>query len=147
MKKVSVSAVVALVAVLAGATAWAQEEDVSSFYEVTTSGTTQKVKAGEKGKLVLAINTKKGAHISDEAPLKVELSGQSVKPEKARLSRADSVSTKPAGKQFVDPRFEVPFAAQAKGKGAVDAKLTFFVCTEKLCSKQTKTLSVPVEID
>ena len=34
----------------------------------------------------------------------------------------------------------------AAGKGTVEAKLTFFICTEQLCARQKKTISVPVEV-
>lgn len=127
-------------------TARADEPDTSNFYEIRTEGTSQKVKTGGKGTLVLAIKTKAGAHISDEAPLKVELSGDKVKPEKAKLTRADSVGKKEAGQEFADPRFEVPFIAEAAGQGKLDAKLTFFVCTEKVCARQQKSVSLPVEV-
>ncbi|HLL52298.1 MAG TPA: hypothetical protein VK447_02070 [Myxococcaceae bacterium] len=127
--------------------AWAGDEaDVTSLYEVRTEGSSSKVKAGEKGTFVLAIKTKGGAHISEEAPLKIEVSGDKVKPEKAKLSRTDSVGKKEAGQTYADPRFEVPFVAEANGKGAVNAKLTFFVCTDKICSRQQKAVSVPVEV-
>jgi hypothetical protein len=133
-------------AVLAGRGAAAEEPDVTALYEVRTEGSSQKVKAGEKGTFVLAIKTKGGAHISEEAPLKVELSGQKVKPEKAKLGRTDSVGKKEAGQEHADPRFEVPFTAEGSGKGSVDAKLTFFVCTAKICARQQKAVSVPVEV-
>jgi hypothetical protein len=136
---------------LLAALAWsgvaaAEEPDVAGLYEIRTEGSSQKVKAGSKGTFVLAIKTKGGAHISDEAPLKVELSGDKVKPEKAKLGRADSVGKKEAGQEHADPRFEVPFTAEGSGKGSVDAKLTFFVCTEKICARQQKAVSVPVEV-
>jgi hypothetical protein len=28
----------------------------------------------------------------------------------------------------------------------LDAKLTFFICTEKICARQQKTFSIPVEV-
>jgi hypothetical protein len=125
----------------------AEDPDASNFYEIRTDGSSQKVKVGEKGMLVLSIKTKSGAHISDEAPLKVELTGNKLKPEKAKLTRADSVGKREAGQVFADPRFEVPFVGEAGGKGSVDATLTFFVCTDKICSRQHKTVSVPVEVN
>ena len=44
------------------------------------------------------------------------------------------------------PRFEVPVTAGAAGSGKVEGKLTFFVCTEKICSRQQRDVSVPVEV-
>jgi hypothetical protein len=49
--------------------------------------------------------------------------------------------------KYPDPRFEVPIAATGTGPGAVEAKLTFFICTADLCLRQQKTLSVPVRVE
>lgn len=137
----------ALLAALAwAAPALAEDVDPTSLYEVTTEGTSTQVKAGEKGLFVLSIKTKPGAHVSEEAPLKLELKGTQVTPQKQKLGREDSVGKKAAGQEYPEPRFEVPFTAAAAGKGTVDAKLTFFICTEKICARQQKTLSLPVEV-
>lgn len=140
------------IAALWVAFAWTQaraegEVDPTSLYEVSTEGTSAKVKAGEKGVFVLSIKSKAGAHVSDEAPLKLQVKGTQLTPAKEQLTREDSVSKKAEGQAFTDPRFEVPFtAAAAAGKGTVDAKLTFFICTEKICARQQKTFSLPVEV-
>lgn len=137
----------ALWAVVACTSALAADEvDPSSLYEVSTEGTSTKVKPGEKGVFVLAIKSKVGAHVSDEAPLKLTVKGTQLAPAKEQLSLADSVAKKAEGQAFVDPRFEVPFTAAAAGKGTLDAKLTFFICTEKICARQQKTFSIPVEV-
>ena len=120
--------------------AWA-ETDLASFYEVTTEGTSTKLKAGETGKVIIAIKSKNGAHVSDEAPLKIELTSKQSKLSKDKLTLADSLNAKKE-----DPRFEVPFTPTAHGSSSVEAKLTFFICTEKLCSRQVKNLSFPVEV-
>jgi hypothetical protein len=139
------------IAALWVAFAWTQAraaDDVepSSLYEVSTEGTSAKVKAGEKGVFVLSIKSKEGAHVSDEAPLKLQVKGTQVTPAKEQLGREDSVAKKTEGQAFVDPRFEVPFTAAVAGKGSVDAKLTFFICTEKICARQQKSVSIPVEV-
>ncbi|MCY1077159.1 hypothetical protein [Archangium lansingense] len=120
--------------------------DPTTLYEVSTEGTSTKVKAGEQGVFVLSIKSKQGAHVSDEAPLKLELKGTQLTPAQEKLALKDSVAKKAQGQQFVDPRFEVPFKATAAGKGTLDAKLTFFICTENLCARQQKTFSLPVEV-
>jgi hypothetical protein len=124
-----------------------QQVDPSTLYELTTQGSSQKVKAGSKGTLVVALKTKNGSHVSGEAPFKIEITGKGVKPEKEKLSLADAVAKKPVPEGVVDPRFEVPFLTASAGPAALDAKLTFFICTEKICARQQKTLSVPVEVD
>lgn len=143
-----ISTLAAMVATVACTQALAADEvDPASLYELSTEGSSTKVKAGEKGTFVLAIKTKGGAHVSEEAPLKLEMKGSQVTPAKEKLGREDSVSKKAQGQAFVDPRFEVPFTAASAGKGSVDAKLTFFICTEKICARQQKTVSVPVEVN
>jgi hypothetical protein len=138
--------VAALLAAMVCAPALAQDVDPASLYELSTEGTSAQVKAGDKGTFVLSIKTKSGAHVSEEAPLKLELKGTQLTPTKEKLTREDSVAKKVAGQQVPDPRFEVPFTAATAGKGTLDAKLTFFICTEKICARQQKTLSLPVEV-
>jgi hypothetical protein len=137
----------ALFSSLIAAACFAQAPDVAALYDVTTDGSSQTVKAGEKGKLVIEFHTKAGSHISGDAPLKIELSGKAAKLEKEKLTGADSISKKVEGKEYVDPKFEVPFTVATAGKTSVEAKLTFFICTDKVCARQQKTLTVPVEVN
>jgi hypothetical protein len=132
---------------LAAPAAWAADPDPASLYVLTTEGSSTTLKVGKPGTFILSIQTVAGAHISDEAPMKLTLSGSGgVEPAKALLGRTDAKSVrKPDGAS--DARFEVPLTASAKGQGAVEAKLTFFVCTETLCARQQKTLSLPVTVD
>jgi len=143
----------ALAAVIAFA--FAQAPDVTKLYQVTTDGSTTKLAAGQKGKLVLSIKLSQGAHVSDEAPLKIALTGTNgAAPEKATLAYADQTSKKPSGEKYANPVvFEVPFqvAVDPRQKGAppaatVDAKMTFFVCTDQICSRQQKEVSLPVQV-
>jgi len=122
-------------------------QDVASMYDLSTDGSSTALKSGEKGKLVISITTKKGAHVSDEAPLKIELSSKQAAVDKKKLTMADTLNKKKeGGPEFPDPRFEVGFTPSAHGKCTVDAKMTFFVCTDKLCSRQTKDLSLNVDV-
>lgn len=124
----------------------AGEPDVAALYDVSTQGSTAELKAGQKGKVAIAIVTKGGAHISDEAPLKIELSSKQGKLDKEKLTLADSTArgTKEAP---ADPRFEVGFTPNTQGPVTVEARLVFFVCTEKLCARQSKSLSIPVQVN
>ena len=127
-----------------------ERPDPSGLYEVSTKGSSDKVKAGEKGKLVIEIRTKPGAHVSAEAPVRVELKGKNVSLDKEKLTGADSTAKPEPGKEGVNPHFEVPFAGQSAGKGGVDGEATFFVCTEvgtPVCLRQKKSISVPVEVN
>jgi hypothetical protein len=131
---------------LSAPAAWA-DPDPATLYVLTTEGSSTALKAGQPGTFVLVIRTVAGAHISEDAPLKLALTGTGgVEPKKALLGRGDATSVpKPGG--ATDPRFEVPLSTSTKGQGAVEAKLTFFVCTETLCARQQKTLSVPVTVN
>lgn len=130
---------------LAG-TAHADGTDPAQLYELSTAGTTASVTAGGKGLFVLQIQTKGGGHVSDEAPLKLELTGTLLTPAKAKLSATDSVAKKPEGGAHANPRFEVPFVAGGAGQGSIAAKLTFVVCTDAICARQVRSLTVPVTV-
>jgi hypothetical protein len=151
----------AALALAAALPAAAQAPDVTKLYQVSTDGSTTKLGAGEQGKLVLTIKLTGAAHVSDEAPLKIALSGTNgAVPAKATIVYADQTSKKPEGQKYANPVvFEVPFTvampAEAKpAKGAkpgpiaatVDAKMIFFVCTDQLCSRQQKDVSLPVQV-
>lgn len=130
-----------LVVMMVAVPALAADVDITSFYEVSTEGTSTRLKAGDTGKVIISIKSKNGAHVSDEAPLKIELSSKQGTLGKDKLTLADSV--KP---QKEDPRFEVPFTPTAHGASTVEAKMTFFICTEKQCARQVKNLTLPVEV-
>lgn len=137
------------IAVLAFASvAIAAEPDTASMYDVSTEGTTTTMKAGDKGKVVISIHAKNGAHVSDEAPLHIELSSKQSKLDKEKLVLSDSLNKKAKdAKEYPDPRFEVGFTPSTQGKTSVDARMTFFICTETQCARQTKNLSLPVDVN
>lgn len=116
--------------------ALAQPVDVAALYELTSEAT--KVKAGGQGNVVIAFKLKEGAHLSEEAPLKIELSSKQAKLAKDKFTLADALDAKGT------PRFEASFTAPAAT--SIDAKLTFFICTAKLCARQSRQLSIPVEV-
>lgn len=99
------------------------------------------VAAGAAGRVGILIKTKRGAHVSAEAPLKINLTAKGLKLSKEKLVGGDAVEGKGAS-----PRFEVPFVAEAKGPATVDADLTFFICTEKLCERQASKVTIPVTV-
>ena len=116
------------------------------LFEVSTEGSSSRLKAGEQGTFVLSVRTRGGAHVSDEAPLKLLLQSARLTPAKTRLGQQDSVAKKEPGQAYVDPRFEVPFTAASAGSATLDAKLTFFLCMEDRCERKERALSVPVEV-
>lgn len=137
----------ALLLLTLSAPAVAAGVDVASLYEIVTDGTSGQLKAAEAGTLVIQFKLKNGAHVSDEAPLKIELSSPGLALSRDKLTLADSANPKkPGEKSFPEPRFVVPFTPKAPGSTSVEAKMTFFICTEKLCARQQKSLSIPVEV-
>lgn len=133
-------------ALLFATAASAQDLDASKLYTLSTEGTSKSLKAGEKGTFVLSITTTALAHVSDEAPLSLKLEGKNVTPLKSTLTVVDSVGKPAPGKSFKDPRFEVAITGAAAGEGSISAKVVFFVCTDKLCLRQQKSVSVPVSV-
>ncbi len=116
--------------------------DAAKSYRIETSGTTQQLKAGEKGTFVLSIVPVEKVHVHPQAPLKIALDATpGLKLEKTTLGKADPVDPKAEGR-----RFEVPFVAQAAGKQEARAKLDFFICSDQWCVKQVRDVSVPVDV-
>ncbi len=116
--------------------------DAAKSYRIVTDGSTQAVKAGGKGKLVLFIEPVARVHVHPQAPLKITLeSSEGLKLEKATLGHADAADPKAEA-----PRFEVPFLAAAAGKQQARAKLDFFICSDQWCVKQVRDVVVPVEV-
>ena len=108
--------------------------------EYDVKGSAADAKVGERSTVHLEIIAKNGAHISDEAPLKIALSAKGAKLEKDKLVRADGGADKEKA------QFNVGFVAAAPGTTTIDADMVFFVCTDKLCERQTKKLSIPVNV-
>ena len=134
------------VAVLMVACGVRAESNPAKSYDVSTEGTTTKLKAGEKGKLVIEIRSKAGAHVSDEAPLKIELSSKESKLDAQKLGYKDSVGKKKQRRGYPTPRFEVASPPPRRARPPLEAKMTFFICTASQCARQTKNLSVPVDV-
>ena len=117
--------------------------EAARSYRLETAGTTQSLKVGEKGKLVLSIEPlQPGIHIHPQAPLKIRLEASpGLKLAKAQLGHADAVDPKAEGR-----RFEVPFTATAAGKQEGRATLDFFICSDTWCVKQARQVAVPVDV-
>src|SRR5512138_1767001 len=131
----------ALVALAAAPLALAADPaaDAAKSYRIETTGTTQQLKAGEKGTFVLSIVPVEKVHVHPQAPLKIALeSTPGLKLDKTSLGKGDPVDPKADGR-----RFEVPFVAEAAGKQEARAKLDFFICSDQWCVKQ---VAVPVDV-
>jgi hypothetical protein len=116
--------------------------EAATSYRIETTGTTQALKAGEKGTLVLSIVPLAKVHVHPQAPLKITLDATpGLKLEKTSLGKADPVDPKAEGR-----RFEVPFLAQSAGRQEARAKVDFFICSDQWCVKQVKDVTVAVDV-
>ena len=113
--------------------------DGEKRYKVETPATT--VKVGETAKASLRIVASAGSHVSDEAPLKIKLTGAGVKLAKDTLRTEDIAEGKGAS-----PRFEVAVVGDRKGEGSVTAEMTFIVCTKELCERESEKVTIPVTV-
>src|SRR5262249_22251476 len=122
----------------------ADEGDLTSRYDVSTQGSSTRVKAGQEGKMVVSIRVKGDAHLSEEAPLRLALAGKDLTWKKASLGRED-VKPTGSGEKGVT-RFEAIFVPGAVKKATAEASLTFFLCTQNLCARQQKDLTLPIDV-
>src|SRR3954469_18016360 len=120
----------------------ASPPDVSGTYKIETSPVV-KVKKGATGKAHVAVVPRSDAHVSPDAPISLTVhSGPAVKLEKEKRGRADARETAAKGVEF-----DVPFTAASAGSDEVKGTLSFFICTEKLCEKQKKEVSLAVLVE
>jgi hypothetical protein len=137
----SLAAALALLAAPLAVAADASAEAARS-YRIETTGSTQQVKAGEQGTLVLSIVPVDKVHVHPQAPLKITLEATpGLKLAKTSLGKADPVDPKAEGR-----RFEVPFVAAAAGKQEARAKVDFFICSDQWCVKQVKDVTFAVDV-
>jgi hypothetical protein len=114
--------------------------ETSSLYELKIDAT-PKLDKGAKGAVSARIVPKAGAHLSDEAPVSLALSAPaSLALSKTKATKADVKYASGGG------AIEVPFTAVEAGKATIEAKLKFYICTEKTCAQQEKTASLPVMV-
>jgi hypothetical protein len=115
--------------------------DAASAYKIEAQPS--KAKHGAAAVARLEVVPVKGAHVSPDAPISLTVkSGAFSKVEKEKLGRGDA---KPTDKQGV--LFEVPFTAAREGKDELHARLNFFICTESLCEKQSREVTLALEVE
>lgn len=141
MRALFVSVVTALA--LAGlARAAGPDSDAARSYRLETEGTTRQLASGAEGKLVIAIVPLNGTHVHPSAPLKIALSGSAgLKLSRDKLGHADAIDP-----QAEAPRFEVPFTGTQAGAQEARAKVDFFLCSDEWCMKQSRDLSVAIQV-
>jgi hypothetical protein len=117
--------------------------DAAKAYRIETSQSPLKVKKGETGQAKVTVVPRSDAHVSPEAPLTMTVSaGPGLELPKQKLGRPDAKSTDAKGVEF-----DVPFVAKQTGKDELKAQVTFFICTEKLCERQKRDVSLAVVVE
>lgn len=117
-------------------------DNPKSLYTLA-KGAPATVKAGEQGKLTLAVQPKDGVRVKPETPFKAKLSTTApVELAKTELGYTDHARVEKGG-----PVFEVPFEGKAAGSGQIAADMTFFVCTDEACVRTTEQVDVPVTVN
>ncbi|MFM2152735.1 MAG: hypothetical protein RL199_1170 [Pseudomonadota bacterium] len=136
-----VSVPLAVVAVVCTLVARAEPSpDPSSLYDLKLEATPM-VGKGAQGVVSVRITPRRGAHLSDEAPVTLALSApESLALSKTKATKADVKFANGGG------ALEVPFKGVESGKAGIEAKLKFYICTESTCSQQEKTASLPVTV-
>ena len=124
---------------LAPLTGWAEAAE-PALVTVRTEGSTTRLKAGETGQLKLQLLAAPGAHLNREAPVKVQLSSRQASFDRDRLTLAD------AQLEGDGARFEVRFTPAAQGPITLEASLSFFACTASTCARQSRRVSLAVEV-
>jgi len=129
MKYIVSFATLALVAFSAhGANAQPKEE---ALYALNFDAP-QTAKAGTDAACVLTISPKSGWTLKTNTPFKMEVSStEEVKLPKAKFTAKDFVDAKDPNKKI-----NAGFNATKAGKHTIDAKLTFFVCSDSICKRQ-----------
>ena len=115
--------------------------DVSGTYRIETTKVV-KLKKGETGHAKVEVVPRPDAHVSPDAPISLAVTaGPSLKLTKEKLGRPDAKETQAKGVSF-----DIPLTATAAGKDEVKGSLVFFICTEKLCERQTREIAMAVEV-
>lgn len=103
-----------------------------------------KLKNGKSAELSLRIKAHEGWKLSLEAPLSIKLTApDNLKLKKAKLGAADASGDK----KGTDVRFPTTVTAAAKGKGTVQAKIVYFMCTEEVCKRFTAKKEVALQVN
>jgi hypothetical protein len=117
----------------------ASPPDVSQTYKIEAPQVV-KVKKGEQAQARVEVVPRSDAHVSPDAPITLTVkSGPGLTLAKAKLGRAEAHETDKHGVSF-----DIPFTAAASDK--VEGTLSFFICTEQLCEKQKRDISLAVEV-
>jgi hypothetical protein len=116
------------------------EPDATSWYDFAIKATPSVTKGG-KGSVTVQITPKGTAEIHKEAPIKLSLQA----PANVELSKT-VLGRKEVKMDGNNASFDVPFTANDVGKGDIEATVSFFICTDKICARQERKATLPVAV-
>lgn len=119
-----------------------KERATKDDYELDVSGTTEELKPGEAGRFSLVIRPKNGTKVHPQAPLEVKLKATAgLEVEKPKLSRKEIANPgEPA------PELKTGVRAIREGDQAIEADVSFFLCTDEWCQRMTDRVNVPIKV-
>lgn len=111
-------------------------------YAIDTSGTSTEIKVASDGRLSIHIKPREGLKVHPQAPLEVRLKPSAgVKTEKKKLGRAD-VKEAEAG----DPELGCGVTGEQSGEQKIEADVSFFLCSDKVCQRMKDKVVVAVAV-
>jgi hypothetical protein len=121
----------------------AEDKATKEDYELDTSGTDAKIKAGGEGKFSLVVKPKNGKKVHPDAPFEVTFKDpKGVRPAKTKLGRNDVVD-----KASKAPEVRTTLKADKAGATTLEASVSFFLCTDAWCQRMTDRVSVPITVE
>lgn len=121
----------------------AEDKATKDDYELDTSGTDGKLKAGSEGKFSLVVKPKNGKKVHPDAPFEVTFKDpKNVRPAKNKLGRADVVD-----KAAKAPEVQTKLKADKAGDATLEASVSFFLCTDAWCQRMTDRVSVAITVE
>lgn len=116
------------------------EAEAAKLYDLEFAATPEVDPEG-KGSVTVRILPRGDAKVLEEAPLVLTVEpSEHVKVEKNRLGKGEMA------KDGNNITFEVPFTATRAGEGSIQADVSFYICTDKLCVRQNRGAKLPVTV-
>jgi hypothetical protein len=121
----------------------ADDRATKDDYVLDTQATTAKWKKNAEGVFSVKITPKNGKKVHAEAPLEVTLVENAfVKPTKQKLGRADLKD-----KTAREPEVTTVLRGVKAGTTALEANLSFFLCTDAWCQRMSDRVQIPITIE
>ena len=121
----------------------AEDKASKDDYQLDTSGTDAKIKAGGVGTFSLVVKPKNGKKVHPDAPFEVTFKDpKGVRPAKNKLGRNDLVD-----KAAKSPEVRTTLKGDKAGATTLEASVSFFLCTDAWCQRMTDRVSVPITVE